>query len=181
MTNRTVAARYARALFDVSVKDRDPQQVDAELARFSDLVDGHETLRRLLLSPALPTARKRAIVAELLVRLGEVLPPVSKLVMLLAERDRFGLLPDILRSYRARLRDHLGVVQAQVTTAKPLTPERTAAIKQRLADASGCKVSLTTNVEPELLGGVVARVGTTVYDASVVRHLERMRETFVER
>ena len=181
MTNRTVAARYARALFDVSVKDRDPQQVDAELARFSDLVDGHETLRRLLLSPALPTARKRAIVAELLVRLGEVLPPVSKLVMLLAERDRFGLLPDILRSYRARLRDHLGVVQAQVTTAKPLTPERTAAIKQRLADASGCKVSLTTNVEPELLGGVVARVGTTVYDASVVRHLERMRETLVER
>ena len=181
MTNRTVAARYARALFDVSVKDRDPQQVDAELARFSDLVDGHETLRRLLLSPALPTARKRAIVAELLVRLGEVLPPVSKLVMLLAERDRFGLLPDILRSYRARLRDHLGVVQAQVTTAKPLTPERTAAIKQRLADASGCKVSLTTDVEPELLGGVVARVGTTVYDASVVRHLERMRETLVER
>lgn len=181
MTNRTVAARYARALFDVSVKDRDPQQVDAELARFSDLVDGHETLRRLLLSPALPTARKRAIVAELLVRLGEVLSPVSKLVMLLAERDRFGLLPDILRSYRARLRDHLGVVQAQVTTAKPLTPERTAAIKQRLADASGCKVSLTTDVEPELLGGVVARVGTTVYDASVVRHLERIRETLVER
>lgn len=181
MTNRTVAARYARALFDVSVKDRDPQQVDAELARFADLVDGHETLRRLLLSPALPTVRKRAIVAELLVRLGEVLPPVSKLVMLLAERDRFGLLPDILRSYRARLRDHLGVVQAQVTTAKPLTPGRTAAIKQRLADASGCKVSLTTDVEPELLGGVVARVGTTVYDASVVRHLERIRETLVER
>lgn len=181
MTNRTVAARYARALFDVSVKDRDPQQVDAELARFADLVDGHETLRRLLRSPALPTARKRAIVAELLVRLGEVLSPVSKLVMLLAERDRFGLLPDILRSYRARLRDHLGVVQAQVTTAKPLTPERTAAIEQRLADASGCKVSLTTDVEPELLGGVVARVGTTVYDASVVRHLERIRETLVER
>ncbi len=181
MTNRTVAARYARALFDVSVKDRDPRQVDAELAGFSALVDGHETLRRLLLSPVLPTARKRAIVAELLVRLGEVLPPVSKLVMLLAERDRFGLLPDILRSYRARLRDHLGVVQAQVTTAKPLTPERTAAIEQRLADASGCKVSLTTDVEPELLGGVVARVGTTVYDASVVRHLERMRETLVER
>ncbi len=181
MTNRTVAARYARALFDVSVKDRDPRQVDAELAGFADLVDGHETLRRLLLSPAIPTARKRAIVAELLVRLGEVLPPVSKLVMLLAERDRFGLLPDILRSYRARLREHLGVVQAQVTTAKPLTPERTAAIEQRLADASGCKVSLTTDVEPELLGGVVARVGTTVYDASVVRHLERIRETLVER
>ena len=182
MTNRTVAARYARALFDVSVKDRDPRQVDAELAGFSALVDGHETLRRLLLSPALPTARKRAIVAELLVRLGDdVLPPVSKLVMLLAERDRFGLLPDILRSYRARLRDHLGVVEAQVTTAKPLTRERTAAIEQRLADASGCKVSLTTDVEPELLGGVVARVGTTVYDASVVRHLERMRETLVER
>ena len=181
MTNRTAAARYARALFDVSVKNRDLRQVEADLAGFADLIDGHETLSRVLLNPAIPTARKRAIVDALLSRLGEVTPPVAKLLTLLAERDRLGLLPEVLRSYRARLLDHLGVIEAQVTTAQPLTPERAAAIERSLAHVSGRKVAMATDVDPGLLGGIVARLGTTVYDGSVARHLERIRHNLLER
>ena len=181
MTNHTAAARYARALFDVSVKNRDLRQVEADLAGFADLIDGHETLSRVLLNPAIPTARKRAIVDALLSRLGEVTPPVAKLLTLLAERDRLGLLPEVLRSYRARLLDHLGVIEAQVTTAQPLTPERAAAIERSLAHVSGRKVAMATDVDPGLLGGIVARLGTTVYDGSVARHLERIRHNLLER
>ena len=181
MTNRTAAARYARALFDVSVKGRDLRQVEAHLALFVDLIDGHETLRRVLLNPAIPTSRKRAVVTGLLSRLGDVVSPVAKLLTLMAERDRLGLLPGVLRSYRARLLDHLGVVEAQVTTAGPLTSERAAAIEHSLARASGREVTMTTDVDPEILGGVVARLGTTVYDASVAGHLERMRHNLLER
>ena len=97
MTNRTAAARYARALFDVSVHDRDLRQVEADLAGFADLIDGHATLRRVLLNPAIPTERKRAVVDALVGRLGDVIPPVAKLLRLLAERDRLGLLSQVLR------------------------------------------------------------------------------------
>ena len=95
----------------------------------------------------------------------------------MAERDRLGLLPEVVRSYRARLLDHLGVVEAQVTTAQPLTPERTAAIDHSLAQVSGREAAMVTDVDPEILGGVVARLGTTVYDGSVARHLERYDTT----
>ena len=181
MTNRTAAARYARALFDVSVKNRDLRQVEADLAGFADLIDGHENLSRVLLNPAIPTVRKRAIVDALLSRLGEVTPPVAKLLTLMAERDRLGLLPEVLRSYRARLLDHLGVIEAQVTTAQPLTPERAAAIERSLAHVSAREVAMATDVDPGLLGGIVARLGTTVYDGSVARHLERIRHNLLDR
>ena len=181
MTNRTAAARYARALFDVSCKDRDLEQVETDLAGFADLIAGHETLSRVLLNPAVPTPHKRAIVSELLTRLGDATPPVTKLLVMLAERDRLDLLPEIVRSFRARLLDHIGVVEAQVTTAQPLTPERTAAIERSLARASGRQITMTTDVDPELLGGVVARLGSTVYDGSVARHLDRIRHTLLER
>ena len=181
MTNRTAAARYARALFDVSVKDRDLRQVEADLARFAALIHGHETLNRVLLNPAIPTSRKLAIVNALLGSFADLIPPVAKLLRLMATRDRLGLLPEVLRSYRARLLDHLGVVEAQVTTAWPLTPERAAAIERSLAQASRREVTMTTDVDPEILGGVVARLGTTVYDGSVARHLERIRDNLLER
>ena len=179
MTNRTAAARYARALFDVSVKDRDLRQVEADLAKFADLVDGHEILSRVLLNPVIPTSRKEALVKELIGRLGAA-PPVAKLLTLMAARGRLAILPDVLRSYRARLLDHLGVVEARVTTAGPLTSARAAAIEHSLAQASGREVTMTTDVDPAILGGVVARLGTTVYDGSVVRHLERMRHALLE-
>ena len=181
MTNRTAAARYARALFDVSVHDRDLRQVEADLAGFADLIDGHATLRRVLLNPAIPTERKRAVVDALVGRLGDVIPPVAKLLRLLAERDRLGLLPEVLRAYRTRLLDHLGIVEAQVTTARPLTPDRAAALEHSLAQVSGRTVTMVTDIDPEILGGVVARLGTTVYDGSVAGHLERMRHTLLER
>jgi F-type H+-transporting ATPase subunit delta len=181
MTNRTAAARYARALFDVSVKARDLQRVEADLARFADLVAGHDSLSRVLLNPAIPMPRKQAIVSTLLSRVGDVTPPVAKLVSLMAERDRLGLLPDVVRFFRARLLDHQGVVEAHVTTAQPLTTERAAAIERTLAQASGCEIMMTTHVEPDILGGIVARLGGTVYDGSVARHLERIRHNLLER
>ena len=181
MTNRTAATRYARALFDVSVKDRDLRKIEADLAGFADLVAGHETLSRVLLNPAIPTPRKRAIVSALLGRLGDVTPPVAKLLTLMAERDRLRLLPEVVRSYRARFLDHLGVLEAQVTTAQPLTSERTAAIERSLSQVSGREVIMLTDVDPEILGGVVARLGTTVYDGSVAGHLERMRHNLLAR
>ena len=101
---------------------------------------------------------------------------LTKLLVLLAGRDRLVLLPDLLETYRARLLDHQNVVRAEVTTAAPLAADRAKAIERSLARATGRTVALTTRVAPEIIGGLVARVGSTVFDASVTTQLEKMRQ-----
>ncbi|MEE2638471.1 MAG: ATP synthase F1 subunit delta [Acidobacteriota bacterium] len=181
MTNRTAAARYARALYDVCLDRHELRKIEGDLAQFHELVTGHEMLGRVLQSPAVPVPNKRAIVGELLSRLEEIAPPVAKLLAMLADRDRLILLPEIIHAYRERVLDHLGIVEAHVTTVQPLTADQTTAIQRLLAEASGREVTMSTEVDPGILGGIVARLGSTVYDASIARHLERMRQTLLAR
>ena len=133
----------------------------------------------MLLNPAVPVPRKRAAVVELTEQ-AKASPILSKLLVLLAERDRLVLLPDLLAAYRERLLDYQHVVRADVTTASPLAPERAQAIQNGLARVTGRTVILSTHVDPSIIGGVVARVGSTVYDGSVTRQLEKMKERLVE-
>ena len=180
MTTRTAANRYARALFDVGVKEQvDLQAIEQQLAAFVDLVRQHATLEKVLLNPAVPAPRKRAAVAALVKDAG-FLPMVEKLLVLLAERDRLVLLPDLLAAYRDRLLDHQNIVRADVATAAPLAPDRANAIERSLAQVTGRVVRLSTRIEPALIGGVVARVGGTVYDASVSTQLQKMRQKLME-
>jgi F-type H+-transporting ATPase subunit delta len=180
MTNKTAAARYSRALLEVSIKEHgDLQQIEQELAAFVDLLTQHPALAKVLLNPAIPVQRKQATVAELIGRLHT--PPVlAKLIALLAERDRLVLLPDLLASYRDRLLDHQNVVRAEVTTAVPLAAERTKGIEQALARVTGRTVTLAAKVDPAIIGGVVARVGSTVYDGSVTTQLQKMKNRLIE-
>jgi F-type H+-transporting ATPase subunit delta len=105
---------------------------------------------------------------------------VSKLLILLAERDRLILIPDLLAAYRDRLADYRKVVRAEVTTATPLTPERVQQIQKSLADVTGRSVLIQTRVDPTIVGGLVAKVGSVVYDASVTRQLEKLKQRLVE-
>jgi F-type H+-transporting ATPase subunit delta len=175
MTNRSAATRYARALFDVALKEHgDLEQIEEQLAVFVDLFTRYPLLEKVLLNPAVPVPRKRAVVSDVSVRLG-VTPVLAKLLILLAERDRLVLLPDLLSTYRDRLLDHRHIVRAEVTTATPLTAERAQEIERRLAGVTGRQVTVTSRVDPGIIGGVIARIGSTVYDASVTRQLERIR------
>ncbi len=177
--NRALAGRYARALFEVAVVESDPRAIECELAAFVALFDQSQPLRRALWNPAVPVARKLAVVTEI-ARRSRYAPPLDKLLKLMAERDLLALLPHLLASYRRRLLDHLGIVQAEVTTAAPLTPGRLRDVEQALARATGRQVTITTRVDPAIIGGVVARVDSTVYDGSVVRQLERIRDKMTE-
>ena len=181
MTSRTAALRYARALFDVVVKEKaDLEQIELNLADFSALVAGNPLLEKVLLNPAVPTPRKRAAVVELVAR-ATVTPQVAKLLVLLAERDRLVLLPDLLDTYRQRLLDHRNIVRAEVTTATPLAADRAQAIERSLAKATGRTVTLSMRVDPSLIGGLVARLGSTVYDGSLAGQLAKMKERLGER
>ena len=106
MTNKTAATRYARALFDVALKERaDLEQIERELEQFAGLFTQYPALEQVLLNPAVPVPRKRAAVGELTNR-AQVTTTVAKLLALLAERDRLVLLPDLLAAYRERVLDY---------------------------------------------------------------------------
>ncbi len=173
--NHALASRYARALFEVVAAEGDVRAVERDLAAFVALFEQHVPLRRALWNPAVPIVRKLAVVSEI-TRLGRYAAPLEKLLKLMAERDHLALLPLALDAYHRRLMDHLGIVQAEVTTATQLPADRAAAIQRALAQATGRQVTMTTQVNAAIIGGVVAKVDSTVYDGSVVRHLERMRE-----
>jgi F-type H+-transporting ATPase subunit delta len=175
MTNKAAAIRYARALFDVALKEHaDLQQIEQQLVQFVDLFGEHPTLAKVLLNPAVPVQRKRAAVTELTRQLG-LSSVLAKLLVLLAERDRLMLLSDMLATYRERLLDYRHVVRAELTTATPLAPGHGEELGRRLAQVTGRRVTVVTRVDPNLIGGIVARIGSTVYDASVTRQLERIK------
>jgi F-type H+-transporting ATPase subunit delta len=180
MTNKTAAIRYARALLDVAVKEKsDLERIEEELAAFVDLFTQHPTLAKVLLNPVVPVGRKQAAVAELIARL-KTSSILAKLIALLAERDRLVLLPDLLASYRERLLDYQNVVRAEVTTAVPLPADRAQAIERGLAEVTGRTVTLATKVNPSIIGGVIARIGSTVYDGSVTTQLLKMKQRLVD-
>jgi len=180
MTNRTAARRYARALFDVAVKEKqDLDVIDGDLAGFHDLMKAQPLFEKVLLNPAVPAPRKRAAVAAVIsgVKLS---PAVAKLLVLLAERDRMVLLPELLAAYRERVLDLRKVVRAEVVTAEPLSPEGAQAVEHGLAQMSGRNVQMALRVDPSIIGGVVARIGSTVYDASIATQLQKMKQRLVE-
>lgn len=176
MTSRAAGIRYARALFDVAQQEADIDQAGRDLAGFAALVAGHELLPRILSNPAIPAARKRAVVEQLLARAGSVSPIVRKLLTLLADRDRLVLLPDISAAYQDRLMAHAKVIRAEVVTAVALPEDRVAALQQGLAQATGRQVQIESRIDPSIIGGAITRIGSTVYDGSVSRQLEKMKD-----
>jgi F-type H+-transporting ATPase subunit delta len=179
MSNQASAARYAKALLAVAIKEADPGTIEQDLAAIADLFATYDDLRRPLTNPVVPVHAKRGVVEQLNARL-QPSPPVAKLMMLLADRDRLELLPDLLRAYRERLMDYQNVVRAELVSAAPLAEEHAAVLQQKLAALTGRTVRLDTRVDPSILGGVIARVGTIVYDGSVATQLARIKSKLVE-
>jgi F-type H+-transporting ATPase subunit delta len=180
MTSRAAATRYARALFDVAQREHaDPARLQQDLASFSNLLTTHEDLMRTLSHPAIPVSKKRSLVDQLLTRMS-LSAMIEKLLRLLADRDRLVLVPEIAAAFETRLMDHRRVVRADVVTAMELPPDRLAALREGLGRATGRDVQLSARVDLSIIGGAVARIGSTVYDGSVSRQLEKLKQSLIE-
>lgn len=181
MSLQMSANRYAKALFAVALDEKtDLVQVERDLAVFAEVLDANAELLQVATRAGIPDATRKAVAASVADKLALV-TPVKKLVALLAEQRKLNLLPNLLAAYGERLLSHQNVVRAEVTSAAALTPEKTAALEASLGRATGKKVELSVAVDPELLGGVVARIGSTVYDGSVRTQLTKMRQQLVEK
>ena len=175
MIVRAISRRYAVALFDVIGTGGDLDRAARDLDAASRVIDGHAQLRKVLETPAVPASKRRAIVEQVFED-GDLMPEVRRLLILLADSDRVVLLPEIAQAFADRLMQLRRVVPAEVVTAMPLDPRHREEIATALGRATGAQVTLTERVDPEIVGGLVARVGSLVFDGSLTRQVERMRE-----
>ena len=180
MSLRTSANRYAKALFDVALAEKaDLAKVDQDLQDATVMLQGSPDLALNLSRGSITDAQRQQLMERVSQAMG-LSAPVAKMLVLLGKARRLELVPELAAAYRERLLAHQNIVRAEVTSAAPLSVEKTSALADSLSQVTGKKVELQVGVDPELLGGVVARIGSTVYDGSVKTQLQRLRQELVE-
>ena len=172
------ARRYAKALTGM-VRERAllERSVD-ELSIFQQLLGTDEALRKALLNPGLTPARRKGLckgVTEAMAFSSQVMSFLG----LLIEKGRLVLLPQIVEALQDIVDEKAGRARAQIITAKPLREETTAEVKKTLESVLGKQVITRVVEDPTLLGGLIVRIGSQVYDLSLKTQLERLRESIV--
>ncbi len=185
MTLKSIARRYAAALFDVATRNGTEEQAGRDVAAVVALIQGHDGLRRALETPAVPARRKKAVIEAVMAAAGQagtgsqVGDETRRMILMLAERDRLMILPDVAQLFSERLMAARRIVPAEVVTALPLADASRTSLARALGRLSDAEVTITARVDPAILGGVVARVGSVVYDGSVAGQLERLKKKLV--
>lgn len=177
--NAVEARRAGRALFEVTQPRGEARPTLDALLTFGALLDQHAELREALSSPFVHGDAKRAIVNE--VTGLESMPTAARQVLrLLAEQHQIAGLAPLTRELKTLVHRQERRVDAEVTTAMPLTEAQLSQLRDALSQATGQQVTLSSRVDPAVIGGAVTRVGSVVYDGSLARQLARMKEQFVQ-
>jgi len=177
MISPAVVNRYANALADVVLSPNSgvqPAEALEQLRSFDAAVESSQDLRSVLASPAIPVARKRAIIKDIAGRLG--LGNVTRnFVLVVSDHRRAAGMAQILDAFEMLLDERLGFVRAQVNSAFELNEQQQGELSGQLGQLAGGSVRMRFTVDPELIGGVTARIGSKVYDGSVRGQLAAMR------
>ncbi len=170
----SIARRYAKALFSLADEQGQVEQWSSGLDALGKALSSSPELRDTLASPLFDKEQRRGVIAALAKALSFP-ETLTNFLLLLADRDRLAYLPAVIRTFRDLSDARLGRIRAKVTSAVPLTDGEAKAIAEKLAVAEKAQVIVESSVDPALLGGVVAQVGSLVYDGSVRSQLEELR------
>jgi F-type H+-transporting ATPase subunit delta len=178
MITGSLARRYARALLELGVQQKNFEQLGKELDELAAMYSGSRDLVEALTNPVFAPSRRRTVLEAILDRV-QVSPVTRNFTLLLFDRDRIAYLPAVAREMEAMVDERSGRARGSVVSARPLLPEQVAKVKSSLEKLTGKKIVLDKKEDPALIGGLVARVGDTVYDGSIRTQLEQMRERFL--
>jgi F-type H+-transporting ATPase subunit delta len=170
---QTVARRYAQALADVVIEGREEREVQNEIQSWASLIDGNPQLKEVFANPTVAYEQKQAVLEELISR-TRVRGTTASFLRVLLKNQRLAQLPEIAARFAQVLDERGGVVAAEITTARPITEELKQTLHDTLASATGRTVRLSFATDETLIGGFVARIGSTIFDGSVDNHLERL-------
>jgi F-type H+-transporting ATPase subunit delta len=177
MLNVSIPRRYARALIAAGSDTKTSlDMLREQLQALAQLFETVPELKEITLDPRYSRTEKMAIVNAVLGSAGPIDSMIANLMRLLVDRHRLHYLSDISRLFRDQVDMLLGRVQGQLVTAIPLDQELVEKLEARLVRLTGRKVVLQTRIDPSILGGALAQVGTLVYDGSLKSNLEQMRQ-----
>jgi F-type H+-transporting ATPase subunit delta len=181
MTSSAVVNRYASALVDVVVSASagiDPARAVEQLQAFDAVIHGSPDLRTVLASPSVSIARKRLVIRRIADALG-LDRIIRNFLLVLTDHRRAGALPEVIDAFDLLLDERLGFVRAEVVSAYQLTAQQREQLSVELAKLANSQVRMRFAVDPELIGGATARLGSKVYDGSVRGQLANMRQRLV--
>ena len=173
----SVAGTYAEALYQAAADQGAVADVSTDLAVLGDVLDSRSDVGRVLHNPQVDSRVKKAAVAGLA---GSVSPLTVNLLQVLIDRGRLEDLEPITNSFEERVADAEGRIPVEVTTAIPLPDDLRAQVAARIEEQTGKTPEITERVDPEIIGGLVLRVGGVVTDASVRGRLDGLRRSIAD-
>ncbi|HUS12188.1 MAG TPA: ATP synthase F1 subunit delta [Pyrinomonadaceae bacterium] len=175
MSSQTAARRYASALADVIVKGGEERAVQDELDEWERMISANGGLLEAFSNPTVAYEQKRSVLEELITR-TKIRPTTANFLRILLKNQRLAELPQMNAKLREVLDERTGIVSAAVVSARPVTDATKSLLEEKLAQLTGKKPRLSFNTDESLLGGIVTRIGSTIYDGSVRNQLDRLRE-----
>lgn len=174
MTASGIAKRYARAFFEIAKEDNQFEKYYDELKIFASLLEENKNLKEFLSNPIFDRADKKAVIEAALQRIS-ISSMTVNFLKLLTDKQRMGIFSDIVSCYREFMDHALRKVRVDVKTAFPLSVKLTKNLQKGLEELTGKKVEMTVGEDASLVGGIVVRVGDTLYDGSVKTQLDNIR------
>jgi F-type H+-transporting ATPase subunit delta len=171
---KALAERYAGALVDVALENKQADQIKAELAEFARMVRESDELHAFLANPSIARTGKHAAIEQLVARMGAS-RTLRNYLFVIVDQRRAGMLIEIEQAFSALLDARQGITQATVTSAAELTAGERKEMDAALAKLTGKKVQAKFATDAKLIGGAVVRIGSTIYDGSVRAQLDRLR------
>lgn len=178
MSVETIARRYGTALADVVIKTGETETVKAELKTWEEMMTSSADLLSAFSNPAIAHLDKEKVLESLISKAAPSRTTANFLRVLL-KNNRLTELGDINDKFVAILEERGGIVAAHVTAARELSDDQKAELRSNLEKLTGKKVHLNFEINKEIIGGVVTRIGSTVYDSSVKTQLENLKEQLI--
>lgn len=178
MSGETVARRYALALADVVEKSPDSEIIKSELKQWETLMDANADLTNAFRNPAIAHANKEKVL-EGLIEKAKPSRTTANFLRVLLRNGRLTDLGQINDKFASVLEERSGALAAKIISARPLSAEEQAELKNNLSKLTGKNVSLNFDIDQNIIGGVVTKIGSTVYDGSVKTQLENLKEQMI--
>ncbi len=169
-----VAERYAGSLFDLAAQSKAIAEVEKDLGRFEELLEGSDDLGRLIKSPVFSAEDQLKAISAIANRAG-ISGLVGNFLRVVAKNRRLFAFPGMIRAFRRIAAEARGEVSAQVTSAHALTPAQETELKATLKSVAGKDVSIAVTVDPSLLGGLVVKMGSRQIDTSLKTKLNSLK------
>ncbi len=174
-----VARRYASALADVVTKNSETQEVQTEIQQFTQLLTDNPNLTEVFSNPSVAYEQKGKLLDTIITK-TKPRPTTANFLRILLKNQRLAELPAVSEKFSSVLEERAGVVSAEITTAQPLGEPEKKSLQNRLEEVTGKKVLLKYQIDDQIIGGVVTKIGSTIYDGSVKTQLETLKNQMIK-